>query len=1069
MERRSKQQKYVQMIIANNPNPVSLKLNKDNALEISFLPQNKDSNFQHDQIWIPPPAKTSKRLSGSQKYPKNNIIINIPADRTIESTNGQTLRIESGKKQEKMIQEKLINSSLKKDDKISELQEQTQRMKGTFDAQEHILGEAEELLKKHENKQKILSKYCRALKKNIQDITKSIKELENQDYMLRKTKSREKAKEHYNNEVKEQQSILSSLKQKTVYKEIEVADISEDENIEGDQSLNEEYSPGRKLNDFDEGSQKQNLKRTCSIENVSLMYLPINKSIREESEESDKRQSNRTETKKDKTRKQMTTQPCIPTENLMMKLSDNMRKTKLLIDAVYQEDEDVDLVQRKYVSEIEKLYREQQELLEKLYQNLDTANSDATTGSFESFQVDDAQNQYDNTTEKSSEQGQTKEMKSEERLPGIRLQKETRSLEDRLEYADKKLTKLKDELEATKTPQSKYEPVFNEKKYLLIHRDLQNSAVNQSKPGRPSLGKRPVMSSFKKDGFKDIPNKIRFNDSFKSDDYSCQTEITQVVRHLPSDISGNPKNNPKADDASKNDSYISETKITQKLRFLPLNSKEKTMKTNIALPITDILKDINRSIDNVKTFGSYTLPEIEYVSIEEGSLTLDDTNYKGVLPKAYSERETSKTQDESTKISERSDYNKKQKYQTQMEYNKHKENGTTKSDFDREEYSLTNDNSRHKDVLQKSYNKNGTSEMQGETTEISECSDNDETRQKYQMTNDYKQHRGNEREIIDFKRKPTQSNQYNGITGYDSSQSFTQLSTIEECDCSGECTNSRHFIEFSSYRSPPETEDKSKKKFIFLPNERPPLAESSRIDDTFDSRNDYQNKRSDPSGVKTKIKQEKFSFYPNQTPLAESTRIDGGIFNSETDYKNKKFDPTRVENKSRQENNFKFFHNQTPVTESTKMDYKNNSDKGFKSQNNRSSQTDSPVFTTDDSAYQYNFQSDLYSQKNNAASDSDDKNYEKAKGTSNDASDQPIYSRNMQTTLNEFLYTIPIIPKEKFPDTIFASSPKKVIQCEYNRTKSIPLTTESGNTVISNMEKASDKINALYKDIMSQF
>ncbi|KAF8764267.1 hypothetical protein HNY73_022359 [Argiope bruennichi] len=1139
MERRSKQQKYVQMVITNNQDPVNLKLNKDNVLEISFLPKSKYSDFQQDQIWIPPPAKTSRRLAGSQKYPKNNIFINIPADGAVEKTNDQTLRIVLGKN-EKIIQEKHINPSAKEDDKALEFQEQTQRVRGTFQAQEHVLEEAEELLKEHENKQKVLSKYCRALKKNMQDIAKSIKELENQNKVLRKTKSTEKTK-MCNNNVKKEHRFSSSSKQKIVHEEVGTANISQDENTGDDQSLSEEYSPIRKRNDFDKRVQKQKLKRTCSIENVSIMYLPIDKSTREESEE----ESNKTVQIKDKTRKQMASHQCIPTENLMMKLSDNMRKTKLLIDSVYQEDETVDTMQKKYVSEVEKLYREQQELLEKIYQTLDKTNSDVTTRSSESFQIDNVQNHYANTTERSSAQEEMKEMQRKERMsksfPDIHLQKETKSLEDRLEHADQKLTTLKKELETTKRFQSKYKPEIDEQEYPTIHKNLENKTIN----------KLSAPIKFLKNDMKSTPQKTGYNNILKNDDYACQTEITQVVKQLPSNISGkfNITNDPKTESVSKNDSYVSETKITQKLRFLPLKAIEKTMKTSTASPITEILKDINKSIDNVMPFCKYILPGAEYLNTEEGSLTTDEISYKEVPQKEYYDRDSSKTDNESTKILERTGKDKIQKHQVQMESNKRKEKGRMKFYFDPEGHALVNDNTKYKVVAQKSYNKNDISKLQDKTRKELEHSDNNRTRQKYQTQKDDNQYIEN-RGITDFDRKPTDSN------GYGSSQSFTQLSTMEECDCSGECTDPRHFNEFSEFQNPSQMKDKSKQKTKHstltketllegsigidddttesksdYQNKKPdppeernktkeeeklnffvyqsPLAESTKIDDgTSRLKNDYQDQKSDSSGVKNNTIQENKLKYPfNQTPLAESTRIDDNVldsengyqnkksdspevknktkeenkynffaestrlqddsFNSENDYENTKYYPTRADNKNKQENKYEFFHNQTPVTESNRKDYKNNYYKGFKSQYNKTSQTDFPVFTLDSSIYQPTFQSDLYSQKNRI--DIDGKNSDHRIHSKNNLdnvkqkwNDQPIYRRHMQTTLNEFVYSYPKMPKEKFPDSVFASTPKKV-------PPSVNRGAKNATTAISNMEKASNKINTLYKDIMSQF
>ncbi|XP_055943251.1 reticulocyte-binding protein homolog 2a-like [Argiope bruennichi] len=979
------------MVITNNQDPVNLKLNKDNVLEISFLPKSKYSDFQQDQIWIPPPAKTSRRLAGSQKYPKNNIFINIPADGAVEKTNDQTLRIALGKN-EKIIQEKHIIPSAKEDDKALEFQEQTQRVRGTFQAQEHVLEEAEELLKEHENKQKVLSKYCRALKKNMQDIAKSIKELENQNKVLRKTKSTEKTK-MCNNNVKKEHRFSSSSKQKIVHEEVGTANISQDENTGDDPSLSEEYSPIRKRNDFDKRVQKQKLKRTCSIENVSIMYLPIDKSTREESEE----ESNKTVQIKDKTRKQMASHQCIPTENLMMKLSDNMRKTKLLIDSVYQEDETVDTMQKKYVSEVEKLYREQQELLEKIYQTLDKTNSDVTTRSSESFQIDNVQNHYANTTERSSAQEEMKEMQRKERMsksfPDIHLQKETKSLEDRLEHADKKLTTLKKELETTKRFQSKYKPEIDEQEYPTIHKNLENKTINKlSAP----------IKFLKNDDMKSTPQKTGYNNILKNDDYACQTEITQVVRQLPSNISGkfNITNDPKTESVSKNDSYVSETKITQKLRFLPLKAIEKTMKTSTASPITEILKDINKSIDNVMPFCKYILPGAEYLNTEEGSLTTDEISYKEVPQKEYYDRDSSKTDNESTKILERTGKDKIQKHQVQMESNKRKENGRMKFYFDPEGHALVNDNTKYKVVAQKSYNKNDISKLQDKTRKELEYSDNNRTRQKYQTQKDDNQYIEN-RGIADFDRKPTDSN------GYGSSQSFTQLSTMEECDCSGECTDPRHFNEFSEFQNPSQMKDKSKQKTKHSTLTKETLLEGSIgiDDDTTESKSDYQNKKLDPPEERNKTKEEeKLNFFVYQSPLAESTKIDDGTSRLKNDYQDQKSDSSGVKNNTIQENKLKYPFNQTPLAESTRID-----DNVLDSEN----------------GYQ------------NKKSDSPEK-----------WNDQPIYRRHMQTTLNEFVYSYPKMPKEKFPDSVFASTPKKV-------PPSVNRGAKNATTAISNMEKAS--------------
>ncbi|GIX72466.1 hypothetical protein CEXT_515681 [Caerostris extrusa] len=106
------------------------------------------------------------------------------------------------------------------------------------------------------------------------------------------------------------------------------------------------------------------LERSSSLEDIPKMYLP--------SIEWRRNEENRTENKSSRTG---SVPKCESAENLMMKLSDNMRKTKLLVDAVCQEDEVVNSLQRKYTDDVEKLYQEQQTLLNQLYQSLDATSS----------------------------------------------------------------------------------------------------------------------------------------------------------------------------------------------------------------------------------------------------------------------------------------------------------------------------------------------------------------------------------------------------------------------------------------------------------------------------------------------------------------------------------------------------------------------------------------------------------------------------------------------------------------------------------------------------------------------
>ncbi|GIX72470.1 hypothetical protein CEXT_515701 [Caerostris extrusa] len=77
--------------------------------------------------------------------------------------------------------------------------------------------------------------------------------------------------------------------------------------------------------------------------------------------------------------------------------------------------------------------------------------------------------------------------------------------------------------------------------------------------------------------------------------------------------------------------------------------------------------------------------------------------------------------------------------------------------------------------------------------------------------------------------KPMQSGQqYRDEARSDSTQSFKQLSLMEECDCPGECNNENHLAEFSSFKQHDPHESRTSPKFKKA-NQCSPETTDSRI------------------------------------------------------------------------------------------------------------------------------------------------------------------------------------------------------------------------------------------------
>ncbi|GFX81216.1 uncharacterized protein TNCV_1828531 [Trichonephila clavipes] len=755
MEKKTKQ-KYLQMCIGTSQNPICFKLLKDNKIEISFNQKSKNTN-QRRQVWIPPPGKTAKRTrhNCSDKYSKNQIIISMPEDGTIISPSDHPFQIGSCNNSniQAHFQPKSIldqTSFVSNEDEILPVQQnQAQQMKNNLNMQERFLGEAERFLKVHENKQKILSKYCHALKKNMQDINKSINELESQESKLLKTKSKHKMeKVHYQDEDVELRKLLHAKKLRR--------------NLFKDQDKEDSKNQDEK-DDLDTYGDKTNLRWVKSIEDVSKLYLPRVRPIRTDSRErNDKTSNSNTEVKQ----LPESTEKCVATENLMMKLADNIRKTKMLIDAVCHEDEIIDSMQKKYHISVERLYKEQNSLLDELHQTLDIVNNSDIIGGT-----------LDESRESSCTQTENR-----------RARKDTA----KQDYSDFHPTE-------SKTGEQK-DHIFKRRSTLNLHiqsemecRDKANHdkqishAENESE--RISRNREPVRKS---SSDKDIQDKTKSSqpDSPKDDGYTCETIIKEIVKRFPSKLMDvvNNINASKGNDL-KSDGYDCEIEIKQNLRCPSLKVEDRTSKIYTTQPITDLLKDIDKAIDQLTLSCSYTLSGEDKIDVEEGSL-IDDT-FRTIPENSY--KNDSTEHDESAQDTENfAEKTKTVKYDKRTN-NEHREKDETKetSNFCNKNHSIPAHTLKDDETQTSAMEKCNCS---GSCTNLNHYESSFEHLR--QTSNFYNNNKNNSIPKDDG-------------TQTDSIQSFTKIAALEKCNCSGSCTNVNHYD--SSFELPDSPREETNK------------------------------------------------------------------------------------------------------------------------------------------------------------------------------------------------------------------------------------------------------------------
>ncbi|GFQ86847.1 uncharacterized protein TNCT_12171 [Trichonephila clavata] len=766
MEKKTKQ-KYLQMCIGTSQNPICFKLLKDNKIEISFNQKGKNTN-QRRQVWIPPPGKTAKRTrhNCSDKYSKNQIIISMPEDGTIISPSDHPFQIGScnNPNVQAHFQPKSIldqTSSVSNEDEILPVQQnQAQQMKDNLNMQERFLGEAERFLKVHENKQKILSKYCHALKKNMQDINKSINELESQENKLLKTKSKHKmGRVHYQDaDVEELRKLMYGKKLRR--------NIFKDQDKEDSQNQDEK-------DDLDTYGDKTNLRSVKSIEDVSKLYLPRIRPIRTDSLEKNRKKSNsNTEVKQ----LPESTEICVSTENLMMKLADNMRKTKMLIDAVCHEDEIIDSMQKKYHISVERLYKEQNSLLEQLCQTLDIVNSsDNIEGS-----LDESRESYSTHTENRRARKDTTKQNYSDFHP-----------------TENKTAERKNYIFKRRSTPNLY--IQSE----MERRDKGNDDKQISRPEneseRISRNREPVRIS---SSDKDIQDKTKSSppDSPKDGGYTCETIIKEIVKRFPSKLM-DEVNNINASEANdlKSDGYNCEIEIKQKLRCPPLKVEDRTSKIYATPPITDLLKDIDKAIDQLTLSCSYTLSGKDKIDVEEGSL-IDDTFR---IPE-NSDKHGSTEYDESAQDTKHFAEKTKTVNYEKKANNEHREKDETKE--------TSNFYNKGNSIPTHTLKDDGTQTIQIPALEKCNCSGSCTNLNHYEISFEHLRQTSN---FYNNNSNPTYTHKDDG-TQTDSIQSFTQMSELEKCNCSGSCTNVNHYdSSFEPPDSPREETDKSKKNRTF--------------------------------------------------------------------------------------------------------------------------------------------------------------------------------------------------------------------------------------------------------------
>lgn len=366
-KRKKTDQNVLQLSLGNKQNPLQIILNgNEKNIQLCFNPKDgKKSKTDHKQTWIPPPGKTTKKVKNClYKNPGNEIMLQIPEDGKFVLPSGIPFTIESRHLENfrAAFYPPLIDTipSPVADTSAGSVADLTKRIKENYEKQYAVLKESEKLLKEHETKKKVLSKYIQLLKRNMEEIGNSIQAIEkreDEDLDQESTHSMLSSRRHfgkYHRKVngKTEQSFITSK-----------SDKSTDDTLEDTEFCFSDYST------------KDDLK--CGVDTQRMPYVQPNVVNIPERKiaEKEKKQG----TPKIKTRKNnnglLQAQSSAAAETAMVRLADSMRNSKILLDNSLVQEEDIGQLQRKYIQGVETLYEDQQRLLKEIFETLETSRT----------------------------------------------------------------------------------------------------------------------------------------------------------------------------------------------------------------------------------------------------------------------------------------------------------------------------------------------------------------------------------------------------------------------------------------------------------------------------------------------------------------------------------------------------------------------------------------------------------------------------------------------------------------------------------------------------------------------
>ncbi|XP_035223997.1 uncharacterized protein LOC118196634 [Stegodyphus dumicola] len=441
----------IQMSTGSDQQPLQLILgNRDNNLEINFTPgkcRKTKAFHMNRELWIPPPAKTTRRIRPCclYKYPTNEITLHLQDDRSC-STYGLPMVIESKHLEnfKAILYPYCENREVRIDRKVSQkgIEDCKKHIETNYIAQCNVLKESEKLLNEQENKRKALKRYISVLKKNMDDINRSISEVRN----IRNS----------DHELGLEKNVSTQWNAPEICKE--------------DMHEMRFMKPSRTMDTGKEHDSDRDIVDKCSDhKHFEITATPRTSSfeIKRDQREYKEHRFPAAANGKSESSSESDQRSNKEVENLMMKLANSIRISKQLIDAIYEQEGDVNVLQRKYIKGAEALYNSQQKLLEELNQVKDIGSSASsrngkkegrfscsdhenllkkTSGVHDStFQLDDFEIDANNTINKIKH----KKVKLTS-SPCFEIHKQKHILEEQLAQARSELKDLQNKLETSK-------------------------------------------------------------------------------------------------------------------------------------------------------------------------------------------------------------------------------------------------------------------------------------------------------------------------------------------------------------------------------------------------------------------------------------------------------------------------------------------------------------------------------------------------------------------------------------------------------------------------------------------